>query len=325
MKIGQIINMDSFRRLRDSSQARGFTDSAGGVVLARNLTALDPQMFKKLYPALTFTLLGITVDNTGGYASQIESLRTIVEGEFANTNDPDANKGKITLRTEDSMIPVHGLQAHSIWSDDDIQKAKLQGRNLVAEFIEGHREKYMQKIDTHGFVGILSESGALKYAGLFNNSHFTSTSAGDNVEDLTGNQAFDAVAGLITDQWNGVNNTPGYMADKVAMPVRVINELGTKEKTVDNNVITVLEALKKRFPTVGLFSTTKAENVVGVGTSVTTAFASSDQAMKMRIPTALTVGQIVRMSSFDFRIDTKYRVAGLDILESTAGRSLTGL
>ena len=47
--------------------------------------------------------------------------------------------------------------------------------------------------------------------------------------------------------------------------------------------------------------------------------------MKMRIPVPLTVGEIVKMSSFDFRVDSKYRIAGLDILEDSGGRILTGL
>jgi hypothetical protein len=61
------------------------------------------------------------------------------------------------------------------------------------------------------------------------------------------------------------------------------------------------------------------------GSSATVAYANSDEAMKMRIPLALTIGEIVKLGSFNFHVDSKYRIAGLDVLEDTAGRILTGL
>ena len=47
--------------------------------------------------------------------------------------------------------------------------------------------------------------------------------------------------------------------------------------------------------------------------------------MIMRIPQPLTIGEIIKVGSFDFHVDSKYRIAGLDVLENTAGRLLTGL
>jgi hypothetical protein len=47
--------------------------------------------------------------------------------------------------------------------------------------------------------------------------------------------------------------------------------------------------------------------------------------MVMRIPQPLTIGEIVRRGSFNHAVDYKYRIAGLDVLEDSAARILTGL
>ena len=47
------------------------------------------------------------------------------------------------------------------------------------------------------------------------------------ITGMTGVQMHDAIASLIVDQWNGVNNTNGYMADKVMLPTKVMNTLAS--------------------------------------------------------------------------------------------------
>ena len=65
--------MESFKRFLDSGSQKGFKDAAAGVVLDRYLTQVDPKIFEKLYPDLSFMNSGVTVDNTGGYARRIQS------------------------------------------------------------------------------------------------------------------------------------------------------------------------------------------------------------------------------------------------------------
>ena len=59
--------------------------------------------------------------------------------------------------------------------------------------------------------------------------------------------------------------------------------------------------------------------------SHTVAYSNNPEVMQMRIPVPLTISEIVKVSGFDYRVDSKYSIGGLDILESTGGYILTGL
>lgn len=320
MKIGNLYNIESFKRFLDSGSQNGFKDAAAGVVLDRYLTQVDPKIFEKLYPELAFMNSGVTVDNTGGYSRRIQSLRLIDQGEFTTSGDSSSDKGKISLYGEDSYLKVLVREAFSSWNDDEINEADLANVNIVSRFIEAHNKIYQREIDEIGFIGIPDVTAS---KGLLNYASFTSGAAGGAITTLTAQEMYDEIADLIIAQWNAVNNTPGYMADRVIMPVSIMNTL---QATIMNSASTpksVFLALKENFPSIGWSSTFRAESVSA--TTVTIAFSSSDEVMKMRIPVPLTVGEIVKMSSFDFRVDSKYRIAGLDILEDTGGRILTGL
>jgi hypothetical protein len=73
MKLGQLYNLEAIEKFTNSGEQVGFTDSQAGVVLARNLTAIDPRIFEKKYPELALLNSGIEIDNTGGYARQMNS------------------------------------------------------------------------------------------------------------------------------------------------------------------------------------------------------------------------------------------------------------
>lgn len=321
MKIGNLYALDQFKKFADSANQTGFQDSYAGTVLARNLTAVDPRVFEKKYPELAFVNSGIQVDNTGGYARRIQSLRLQDQGGFTTAGDASGNKGKISLAGEDSFLNVVIRESHSIWSDDEVQEAELQNINLVSNYVATHNRIYLREIDAIGYLGINGNAGLLNFSG------FTADAAGDTVDELTSLEAYDAISQLITDQRNGVNNTPEYMANRVDMPVRVLNELSRKILDAGNGSMTVLTALQNNFPDVEFRGTARAEDVLlgGNTLSITVAYNNNEEAMKMRVPLALTIGEIIKTNSWDFRVDSKYRVAGLDILETTAGRYLTGL
>lgn len=320
MKIKNLYNLDSFKTFLDSGKQAGFKDAAAGVVLDRYLTQVDPMVFEKLYPELSFINSGITIDNTGGYARRIESLRIVEQGEFTTSGDASSDKGKISLYGENSYMKVSVREAFSTWNDDEINEANLANVNLISKYIEAKSKVYQRGIDEAGFIGIPDIASS---TGLLNYGSFTSSAAGGAIATLTNQEMYDAIAGLITDQWGAVNNTPGYMANRVIMPVTVSNILSTKILNTASGFRTVMAALTENFPGITFSSTFRAESVSA--TSVVIAFSSSDQVMKMRIPIPLTVGEIVKMTSFDYRVDSKYRIAGLDILEDTGGRLLTGL
>lgn len=317
MKLGNLYNLASFQKFLDSGGSLGFQDSVSGVVLARNLTAVDPKIFEKKYPELTFLNSGIQADNTGGYARRIQSLRLVEQGSFADAGDQAANKGKISLTAEDNFLKVFVKEAFSKWTDDEIQEAALQNINLPSQYMAAHNKIYNQLVDSIGFLGHNGQKGLL-------NSTFTSGAATAAIAVATAQQLYDDLAGLITAQWNSVYNTPEYMANRVVMPTDVYNKIAAMMLNTANGSSTVLKALTDNFPGVAFTASPKADNVDGGG-SVTCAYSNNEDAMKMRIPIPLTIGEIVKVSSFDFQVDSKFRIAGLDILESTAGYYLTGL
>lgn len=324
MKIHSIYNLASVTRFCDSGSKKGFQDAEPGVILARSLTNVDPKIFEKQYPDLTFVNSGVQVDNSGGYARRIQSLRLEALGGFSNAGDASANKGKISLRGEDSYLPVVEREAHSVWSDTEIREAELQGINLPQRYLQNHNAVYLREIDQIGLVGISDGPGE----GLLNNSLFTTTAVGGAADTLTAQELYDEIASLIVDQHNAVNNTPAYMSTAVMMPTRVMNRLNVVMLNTAAGDATVMRALQNNFPGIKFAASFRADNEANGGSltaSATVAYSTSDEVMKMRVPQPLTIGEVVQPSSFDFTVDSKYRVAGLDILEPAGGRILTGL
>lgn len=307
-KLGQFYNIKSFGEFKDS--AKNFSDSASGLVIAQNLEAIDPQIFEKKYPSLTFLNSGISADNTGGYAETIKSLRTQPAGEYKTSGDRSSDKGVISVEGETSFIPVIPREAQSTWSDSDIQTALMQNINLQSQFLQAHLDIYNREVDQIIGLGI----GATK--GLMNNALFATGAASDTIGNLTGQQLYDNLAGMIVDQHNQVFNTAEYMANKVQLPQAVYNDAARKILNSAGSEKTVLAALKINFPEVEFYANNRSDKAC--------AYSSNEQAMKIRIPLQFTVSPIVQIG-FKFHVESKHRIAGLDILESTAGRYLTGL
>ncbi|MFY4786021.1 hypothetical protein ACOTVT_11575, partial [Aliarcobacter butzleri] len=76
-------------------------------------------------------------------------------------------------------------------------------------------------------------------------------------------------------------------------------------------------------PGVTFLYTRRANDVYG--TSVTTAYSSNENAIIVRIPQPLIIGKTVPESSFGYRADAKYTIAGIVVAENKVGRYLTCL
>src|SRR5690554_1171761 len=325
-KYAQLYDIPSFQRLAQSHHRPGFTDALAGVVLARNLEALDPNILEVQYPDLALVNSGIDVDNSGGYAARISSLRLRDVGGFRTANDTAGNKGKITLTGEGSELPVTERQAHSEWGDTEAKQAEMQNLNLVSRFISAANRIYLEEVDTFGFLGIAGYGDSY---GLLNSPLVTQTVASDTAENMTGEELYNELASLITGQRTAVNNVTAYSATRLVVPLRVMNLLPVKFINTAGGMATVAEALRTNFPDVTISATHHVDNVNVPGvtglTSVAVAYRPSNDVMKLRVPLPLQVGEIVKQSSFDYRLDYKYRYAGLDLLEPTGARRLIGL
>lgn len=140
MKIGNLYNLGSFKPHTDA-----FSDAAfSGGVLARQLTMVDPKVFEKKYPELTFVNSGVQVSNIGGYANVIQSLRLIEEGGFTNSNDRSGNKGIISLHAEDTTIKVMEREAQAKWTDTNVKQAEMEGYSLVSRYVQTKNKIYLR-------------------------------------------------------------------------------------------------------------------------------------------------------------------------------------
>ena len=182
MKIKNLYNLQSVQAFQDSVDSHfsgrkaSFRDNmGGGIVMPEALTHIDPQIFRKQYPALALMMSGIAVDNSGGYSSVIKSLRIAEEGSFKYSTDRSTDKGVITLAGEESLIKVHEREAQASWTDSQVQEAALQGINLPAEYMTSVLKTYQYDIDRIGLVGTSSQTG------LMNNTIYTNSTASDTI------------------------------------------------------------------------------------------------------------------------------------------------
>lgn len=321
MRIDNLFNLSALGAIT-APRGRPFGDSVPGITLARHLEAVDPRIFEKKYPALSFVNSGITVNNTGGFVQQVTSLRQLPNGSFRLGGDSASDKGKITIQREESSILVGELTSSAQWTKTDVEQAALAGSNLVNDFMAATNKIYMTAVDSIGYMGLTglnAASGLLNYAGM------TSAAAGGAIGTLTAQEAYDEIKGLIIAQRNAVNNTPGYACNRVVTTVTVMNTLQSLILNTAAGSASVLSALQFNFPDVEFVSSYLADDGAGTGVSATVAYSNSDEVMQMRIPHPLEYGDIVQLGSFDYKQDYMARIAGLDVLESTGLRRLTGL
>lgn len=315
-----LYRVDSFEDAAATAK-KSFKD-AGGIILARNLEHVSSEIFTQEFAGLTFLQSGIAVNNEGGYASSIRKLKLATQGGFRESGANTQGTGKITISGEDDSIPTFSMEAESEWSEIELKQAELENVNLPSRYFEGHAELYNRKIDDLGYLGQVRTDGSQKTTGLLNQSSFVSTAATDTAQNLTGTALYAEIADLITAQWADVLNVETYKADRVVMPDDVYNQCMTKILDSAGSEMSVMRALKANFPTVTFGLTTKANDVGG--NSVTVAHSSNRRAMQFRLPVPLNISS-VHQRGHKYFVESYCSVAGLDVIESSAGRYLTGL
>lgn len=315
----KVYNLRSFEDAH--AQAKRFKD-AGGIVLARNLEHVSTEIFTQEYPDLTFLMSGIDVNNEGSGATSVKKLKMAIEGGFRETGTANNGTGKITLSGEDDSIPVFFKDAESAWTELELLQADRQNINLADRYFGAHNELYNREIDAIGYLGQVKMDGTQKTYGLLNYTGFSSTPATGAAGTLTGQQLYDEIATLITDQWASVLNVATYKADRVVMPTAAYN---ATRKTILNSAgsnMTVMAALEANFPEVQFLMTTKADNVGG--SSRTVAYSSNRRALQMRIPDPLRLSNVWNLGA-KYGFDSYFGIAGLDVIENKAAYILTGL
>ena len=286
--------------------------SDAGVVLSRQLSAVDPAIFTKRYAGLNFLNAGIEVSNFSTDLNTVQSLRLAETGDFADGSGNNRNEGVISLKGDSSQISVDYKDAVSNWNDREARQASLQGYSYVNRLLEAHSSLYQRKIDYIGLLGNGTQLGVLNYTG------YTSISATGTFNTLTGAQMFDDVVRHITTQWNGVSNTPEYMGNVYAMPIITFNLLnGTLINTANASNVSVLTLLKQTYPDITFYGTSKA-------TTASVFYSNNREAGVFRIPNPLTISDITK-NGFNYEVQSEFGVAGMDFLVDEAGYKMTGV
>ncbi len=320
MKIENLYNIRAAKAFEDS--AKQLCDAAPGLVLGESLIALDPKIFERKYAELVFLNSGLDVDNTGGYSEAVRSLRISETGGFKTAGAQSANKGKISLEAQASLIEVLSRTAESLWTKSDVEKAALQNINLVDRFVAAHQKIYSREVDQIIALGVedLGTEGLLNYSG------FTATAAADTAEELAATDPeslYGEVASFISAQHSRVQNTPEHMVDVVVFPTRVYNVLQATILNANGSTKNVLRALQDNFPSVSFYGSSKGDDE-SLAASTTVAYSTNEDAMKVRIPQPLTFAPVFE-HGFKYETESMYRIAGIDVLEDSAGSILNGL
>lgn len=317
MKIKNLVNITAVKSFADSK----FEDNTLGTIIERQLEHVDPKLFEKKYPGLSFMNSGIDINNEGGYASTVTSLRIDSVGEFTSSSEGSNDKGKISISGEKSQIFVKDRNAFSEWTKKEVERAKLGNINLPSKYLSTTNMVYQRELDRIGYLGMEDFDTSF---GLLNHPDFATSAATGTIDSFTEIEMYNVIANLIVRQRNRVENTPEYMANRVDMPVRVMNILA---KTILNSAAspdTVIVALRKNFPDVTFSTTAKADDDSLVGGSATVAYSNDSEGMKMRIPLPLEFSPIDQRG-FSFYMEMEYSIAGLDVLVPESAEILSGL
>lgn len=318
--IAKLVDVNSVRNLGAASDSmrRQFRDA--GLLLSRQNIFLDPTIFRQQVAEVTYAGTGVSISNVGGLANTIDKIKTTPRGQFKSARDGDDTQGIISLSAERGKINVVQMDARSeAFTDDDLTRAAQNNIPLVTEYTGAMFSIFQQSNDGEFYSG---ETTGQK--GLLNNALFASTNAAGLIDTLTGEEMYDILATLITDQWSGVFNAPAYMANVVVVPINVYNTIKRKKLNTagGESRVSVLTALTDNFGQVKFVPTFRC----GSGAdSITCAFSNNMQSMVYRLPKPLTIHPQFKLSPTKYNIEADYRVAGLDIAESKSGRKLIGL
>ena len=302
LKIAQIVNLVS---LFDSAKTiHKLTDGVGGVngaISPQALTVIGKEIFQYMPPKATYLSLGLNIDNSGGVANFITSLRTRAEGEYKETGNKSDTHGVIGITGEESPIRVKGYMAGSSFSDIDIAQAKLEGRNLLGELYQAHGLKYFEKVDELGFKGLFD-------------SDYDRKDSTKEWRDMTDTELLTFTYNLLQEQREGKN--ANFWADLLV----VSPELETKLRTTDYSGYkegTIAQKIESTF-NIRVKSTYRASTAGTGDKEVMLALCSARGSVSSRIPQPLKLSP-THKRGFSNYFEGTFRCAGSDILDLSGG------
>ncbi len=323
MKYNQLFDIPGLKKFSDSASKLKSKDA--GILLPRHLTFVSPEVLTVEYPDLVFAQLGMKVDNSGGYARQIQTIRTSGKGGFGPKGD---NSGTITLTSEEGTIQVISRNTKMKWDTDEVEEAKIANINIVEKYMTFALERFNDDIDDAALIGLIDEDEGIVTTGLANNAKYI-TSANTTKWSAVGDAdaKYDFIADEITAQHNLVNNTNQYKANICLLPTSIFLDI---QNTIKNTYSdgSILSVLRKNFQDVTFLHSPKLEQITKAGASAASdhivIFSSKPKSIAYRLPKTFTLSPIAQLGE-DFMTTASYRTGGIDILEDSSGRIIMGL
>jgi hypothetical protein len=302
----QLWDVRSFFDAKAEIAKTSFKDATAGTILTRSLEHINTKIYKQRGVNETFLSIGIKIDNTGGYADFITSLKRKVEGDFANAGTADKTKGVITVSGEKSTLGVSGLKASSGWSFVEMEQAKLENRDTASDLMAGHNAKYLTQVDNIGFFGVNGVNGIANHADL------TTVTASAFWSGMTNVELTDELSAFILSQRGSVDNTD-FWCDTVVLPTPLLSKIKSAnafdgfERTIEEHLMTAYDV---RF--------VASSKLTGVGTAtsdVVLALSTHEDALVFRIPVPFNMSKVYQTSDWNYSFESMFRIAGIDMLE----------
>jgi hypothetical protein len=311
------MRLSNFYDLKSLDSFKKTSVQDAGVLLQRHLIAVDPEIYRVEYPELVFKNLGLDINNTGGFAKQIQSLRLKATGAF---QDIGSDNVTASLSAESSLISVRMRGLPVEWDDYEVKAAQALQVNVVDEKMRGVLEIYHQEIDTSALLGLSGNNG------LLTNTDYDAD-VGVDMSVMDAEELYNYIKDRVNFQKSAVRNALSYQANVCLLPLSIYNRIENEilNKFNDASVLTVL---KKNLPTIKFVSSAKAEEVWDPSSStykrVMVLFSNDRKVIKFRIPMPMKYEPIFRKHSTSSTV-ARYHTAGLDILEPSSGLIVRGI
>jgi len=304
IKAVNLYDYDSFEEALNNIEAH-FKDAQQGAIARESLIATTNGLHTYMPSKMTLLNLGIGVDNSGGYANKIRSLRTIGTGSFTKIGTSSTTKGRIGIDSSSSEMLVDGYEADSLYSDTEIGQAQTENRNLYKDLIGVHQRKYIETIDSIG------------YKTLTDTIDFDTQDVNKKWDDMTDEEVYKLLKDGIVAQNSNVSDA--YYADTIVLDPKGYTRVHSSDYKAQSE-LTIASKLTRDFG----IKFKVSFRLKGKTSSIVLIMNTTGDSMKIRIPKRLSISRVYNLGS-KHGFDSSFRVAGVDILEEGSGFRLENI
>ena len=300
----KLYDYDSFMNASKEVETH-FKDAHQGALARESLVATTKGLHLYMPSKMTLLNLGIGVDNSGGYANKIRSLRMVGTGGFVEAGTSSTTQGRIGIDGDYSELLVKGYEAESLYSDTEIGQAQMEKRNLYKELVGVHQRKYIETVD------------ALGYQTLIKTKDFDKQDVGKSWDSMTDEEVYKLLKDGVVAQRSNVSDA--YYADTIVLDPKGYTRVHSSDYKA-NTDLTIAEKLKRDLGVKFQVSF----RLKGKTKSTVLILNTGAESLMIRIPQRLKISKVYNLGS-KHGFDSGFRVAGVDVLEEGSGFRLENI